>query len=439
VRDLLLGRPGNDWDIATDLLPDKVARIFPRHYTAGARFGTVAVLSGKVVYEVTTFRLDGIYTDGRRPDSVAFSTDLNEDLVRRDFTVNALAYDPLDDRLEDPTGGMADLEANLIRAVGIAEERFREDGLRLMRAVRFSAQLGFEIEDGTYRALVLCADRLEPISAERIREELDRLLLAPHAASGLALLHETGLLRRFLPELSEAYGVSQNRYHAFDVFNHTLAAVDGAPADNLRVRLAALFHDLGKPESRSLRGQTNTFYNHQHTSERIALYRMRELRYSNAERRAVAHLVRHHMFHYRPEWNDSAVRRFLREVGAENLTDLFALRTADSRGKGGRKGRAPELAELQRRIDREIERASALNVRDLAIGGAEVMQILGCTPGPAVGRILKALLEEVVEEPERNTAEYLSRRAAELGAGDDGGEEARRDDDVQAGGDEADS
>ena len=247
VRDLLLGREVHDWDLATDLPPERTTSLFPRTMEVGARFGTITVLIREASYEITTFRRDGLYSDARRPDEVRYAEHLEDDLVRRDFTVNALAWDPIENRLADPTGGLDDLDARLLRAVGDPVERFTEDGLRLLRAVRFAAQLDFEIEAETYRALVLCAPRLERIAAERVRDELEKLLLAPRPSSALLLLQETGLLRRILPELSACYGVPQNRHHAYDVFHHTLAAVDAAPPDNRIVRLAALFHDTGKP------------------------------------------------------------------------------------------------------------------------------------------------------------------------------------------------
>jgi tRNA nucleotidyltransferase (CCA-adding enzyme) len=414
VRDSLLGRPVNDWDLATDLLPETVAALFPRTVQIGIRFGTVLVMRDGTPYEVTTFRLDGVYSDARRPDSIAFTGTLEEDLIRRDFTINALAYDPVENRLVDPTGGEADLALGLLRAVGRAEERFQEDGLRLLRAVRLAAQLGFELEADTYRALVLCAPNLERIAQERVRAEFDKLIEAPQAASALSVMLETGLLRRALPELAACYGVAQNPHHAFDVFHHTLAALDAAPPERRLVRLAALFHDLGKPETREERAETAAFYGHQFVGERLATSAMRRLRYPNEEVARVRHLVHHHMFHYRPEWTDSAIRRFLREVGTEHLEDLFALRAADTMGNGLRKRIAPELTEFRRRIELEIERQNALTVRDLCIDGYDLMEALGLVPGPIIGRALSALLEDVLDDPSRNEREWLLARAREL-------------------------
>ncbi len=413
VRDSLLGRdPHGDWDLATDLLPERVVELFPRAHQFGIRFGTVVVVLEKVPYQITTFRRDGIYTDARRPDDVHFSRELEEDLIRRDFTINALAYDPLREVLADPVGGEADLSAGVIRAVGDAATRFHEDGLRLLRAVRFSAQLGFRLDPATFIALVRCAPRIEKIAAERIREELDKTLTAPGVASALDLMHECGLLRRILPELAACYGVPQNPHHAFDVFHHSLAAIAAAPPDNLAVRLAALCHDLGKPPTRREAGGTATFFGHQLVSARLTDGLMRRLRYPTDFRQHVAHLVHHHMFHYRPEWTDSAIRRFLREVGGENLEDLFSLRASDTLGNGLRKRLAPELGELRHRIDGEIAAQNALTVRDLAIGGRQIMDHLNIPPGPEVGRILDRLLQDVLEDPACNEPEILLERAA---------------------------
>jgi tRNA nucleotidyltransferase (CCA-adding enzyme) len=416
VRDLFLGRTVNDWDLATDLVPEAVTSIFRRTVEVGIRFGTVRVRHRGADCEVTTFRRDGLYSDARRPDEVSFTGSLEEDLIRRDFTINALAWDPVDDRLEDPTGGRADLDARLIRAVGDPVERFTEDGLRLLRAVRFAAQLDFDLEAATYRALVICAPRIERISPERVRDELDRLLQAPRPSSALAVLHETGLLRRILPEVAACYGVTQNAHHAYDVFHHTLASVDAAPPARRLVRLAALFHDTGKPRTRGEKHGTTTFYAHQSAGRRLVDAAFRRLRYPNEDRERVGHLVQHHMFHYRPEWTDAAVRRFLRDVGEDHLDDIFALRAADSAGNGTRRGATPELDELRRRIAFEVERRSALTVRDLAIDGHDLMRELSIPPGPELGRILRTLLEEVLDDPERNEREALLGRAREIHA-----------------------
>ena len=407
VRDLLLGRPVRDWDLATDLRPEVISGLFDRTLEVGAAFGTIIVVEDGANYEVTTFRADGTYTDGRHPDSVRYSTRLEDDLRRRDFTVNAMAADPGAGVLVDPFGGQKDLDRKLLRTVGDPDTRFGEDSLRLLRAVRLACQLSFDIERQTYGALVRGAPGIERISSERVRDELLRMLACPRPAEAIDLLFETGLLQRILPELARCYGVPQNPHHAYDVFHHTLASIDAAEATRPVIRLAALFHDVGKPETRADTGPTATFYGHQFTSEDHARAALSRLRFPHRERDTVSHLVRHHMFHYRPEWTDGAVRRFLRTVGPEEVEKLFALRAADTFGNGMRSRLAPELAELSARIEAILEKENALGLKDLAVNGRALMETLELSPGPHLGRILEALLEHVLEHPEDNERDRL--------------------------------
>jgi tRNA nucleotidyltransferase (CCA-adding enzyme) len=417
IRDLMLGAAVKDWDFATDLPPERVRSLFPHAVDVGIRFGTILVIETDGSYEVTTFRRDGAYSDARHPDTVAFTSSLEEDLARRDFTVNAMAYDLKDDRLVDPHAGRSDLSHRLIRAVGIPEERFREDALRLLRCIRIAGQLGFEIEEETFRALVRCSGLLGAIARERIREEFDRILAQDRPSLAIDRLFETGLLDEFMPELAACYGVSQNRYHAFDVFYHSLCAVDQAPAGNRTVRLGALLHDLGKIDTKHEEedGGRVTFYNHQAYSARKAEAILRRLRYPNEERERVVHLIQQHMFHYERDWTDAAVRRFVRSVGPELLDDLFAMRAADTLGNGLRRHAvSAELKELQHRIAEIRKREEALSVRDLKLDGRELMRELGLQEGPVIGRLLEALLDEVLEDPARNERAALLARAAEI-------------------------
>ncbi len=417
LRDLMLGVEVKDWDFATDLLPERVRSLFPHAIDVGIRFGTVLVIERDGTYEVTTFRRDGVYSDARHPDSVAFTSSLEEDLGRRDFTINAMAYDMRDDRLVDPHSGRSDLTHRVVRCVGRPEERFREDALRMLRCIRIAGQLGFGIEEETYRALIRCAPLLDAIARERIRDEFNRILAADRPSSSIDRLFETGLLERFLPELAICYGVSQNRYHAFDIFYHSLHAVDQAPAGNRIVRLAALLHDLGKFDTRreEEEGDRVTFYNHQAYSARKAEAILRRLRYPNEERERVVHLIQQHMFHYERGWTDAAVRRFVRTVGPELLADLFATRAADTLGNGLKKSAvSAELNELRGRIEEIRRREEALSVRDLKIDGAGLMRELGLEEGPVIGRLLDALLDEVLEDPSRNDRAILLARAAEI-------------------------
>ena len=412
VRDLLLARPVRDWDLATDLVPARVLELFPGSLDVGARFGTVTV-PGPGGFEITTFRSDGIYSDARHPDDVKFSDSIDEDLARRDFTINAFAYDPVTDRLVDPGTALQDLSNALLRTMGDAETRFREDALRLLRGVRLATELGFGIEPSTLRGMVLAAPGIVRIAPERVRAEIDRLLELDQPSIAFSLLFETGLLHRILPELAACYGVAQNPHHAFDVFHHSLAALDRSVGASRVVRLAALFHDVGKPETRVETDETATFYSHQYKSEDHADRALRRLRYPNQEREAVAHLVRHHMFHYTEEWSDAAVRRFLREIGPERVEDLFAMRAADTLGNGLRSRVAPQLGQLRERIDRILEAENALGVRDLAIDGYDLMNELGMTPGRQIGVLLNGLLEAVLDDPSLNERDRLLALARE--------------------------
>ncbi|MBM3286886.1 MAG: HD domain-containing protein [Candidatus Eisenbacteria bacterium] len=415
LRDHLLGLEVKDWDFATDLLPERVRSLFPRAVEVGIRFGTILVMETDGTYEVTTFRRDGRYSDARHPDSVSFTASLEEDLSRRDFTINAMAFDLHERRLIDPQAGRADLGRRIIRCVGRAEERFREDALRMLRAVRIAGQLGFEIEEETYLAIVRCAALIDAIAMERVREELDRILTQPMPSISIGRLLETGLLERFLPELADAYGVCQNRYHAFDIYHHSLCVTDQAPAKNKIVRLAALLHDLGKVATRHEAAGRVTFYNHQVVGARMADQILRRLRYSGEERERVVHLVEQHMFHYNSDWTDAAVRRFVRAVGPELMEDLFAVRAADTLGNGLKRGGVSgHLLELRSRIAEIRARDEALSVRDLQIDGHDLMSALGIAEGPLIGRILDALLDEVLEDPARNAHDALLGRAAEL-------------------------
>jgi putative nucleotidyltransferase with HDIG domain len=409
LRDLLLGHPIKDWDLATDLTPDEMRRAFPRAFEAGAKFGTLLVPASGSTYEVTTFRNEADYSDYRHPDHVEFTRSLEEDLARRDFTVNAMAWDPSHPAdLVDPFEGQEDLQRRILRAVGDPRERLSEDALRILRAVRLAAQLDFEIEDETLSAMKDLAHLVDHLSRERVRDEINKLLEAPQPSAGFITFLEIGVLERILPELARCAGVAQNKYHAFDVFEHTMAATDKAPRDNPIVRLAILLHDIGKPDTRREEGDEVHFYGHQFVSEKKTDAIMRRLRYSNEEREKVKHLVRHHMFFYLPEWTDSAVRRFIREVGQEAIPDLFALRKADTAGSGKKRADAgKKLQELRDRIEDVLAKDTAFSVRDLAIGGHDVMETLGVPPGRIVGKALHYLLERVLEEPELNTRERL--------------------------------
>jgi len=416
VRDMLLGRPPADFDLATDARPEKVLEIFGRSFAipTGLQHGTVTVLTGadpatRRSVEVTTFRGEGAYLDGRRPSSVTYVSTLDEDLSRRDFTMNAIALEPLTGAIADPFGGRADLERKLVRAVGDPLARFREDGLRPMRAVRQAAQLGFDIEPATLDAIAPALDVFAKVSAERVRDELLKLLASPRPSVGLALMHRTGLLAEVLPEILEGVGCAQNRYHKHDVFGHTLAVVDATRGDAI-VRLGALLHDVGKPRARQPREGAPgeySFFNHEYVGKDMADAIGRRLKLSTAERARVVAMVEHHMFFYKPEWTDGTVRRFVKRVGADLLGALFALREGDVLGRGFGEDPERELGELRRRIAEVAASDAALRVTDLAINGQDVMRVLGVPPGREIGVVLERLLELVLDDPSLNTRETL--------------------------------
>ncbi len=415
LRDLLLGRIPADWDLATSAVPGEVRQLFDRVIPTGEKHGTMTVVIGDVAYEVTTLREDGVYSDRRRPDRVEFTSDLEVDLRRRDFTINAMALDLSSGALVDPSSGRADLAAGMVRAVGDPDRRFAEDALRLLRAARFAAQLGFTIDEPTRAAMQRRADLIKEIAPERVREELMALLAADRPALGIALLSAVGVLAHLIPELEEGIGVTQNRFHRYDVFTHVLFTVNRAPAGRPRVRLAALLHDLAKPRTRELREGEATFYEHDKIGAEMVDTIMKRLRFSNAERLAVVGLVKNHLILYSAEWSDAAVRRLIRRVGEENLPDLFALAAADASARGRGAGEPAGLPGLEKRVRAILAaRDRELPVK-LALDGADIIAALGIAPGPEVGKWLAMLREAVIDDPGRNTrAELLAilRRSA---------------------------
>jgi len=415
IRDISMGRPSSDFDIATDALPEDVMRMFPRVIPTGLKHGTVTVLFKGIHFEVTTFRVDAQYSDGRRPDSVTFAPTIQEDLARRDFTMNAMAYDLHRDVLIDPHNGRGDLAAGLIRAIGDPDARFHEDGLRPLRACRFSAQLEFSVEDGTREAIRRALDVVARVSVERIRDEIMKMMEAPRPSIGFELMVDTGLLGLVLPEMTEGVGMAQGGEHRFDVFRHGLASCDAAPRNDALLRLAALLHDVGKPRARLL-GEEGLvgFHGHERISAEIAESAMLRLKFPTLAIKRVTHLVRHHMFHYGEEWSDAAVRRFLSRVGEENVPDLLALRAADVRGMGGDQDAPARLAGFSARIREVINEGHALTVRALAVDGNDLMELLGLGPGPAIGTILEELLQAVLDDPALNERGKLLEMAGKL-------------------------
>ncbi|MGE5560887.1 MAG: CCA tRNA nucleotidyltransferase [Chloroflexota bacterium] len=429
VRDLLLGKTPKDWDVTTDATPDEIMRTFPRTVPTGVKHGTVTILTPGRAVEATTYRVETGYSDHRRPDEVKFVRDLREDLARRDFTINAMALSGTG-HLVDYFGGLRDLEQGVIRAVGDPAERFEEDALRMLRAIRFAAQLGFAIAPETLAAIAPRAQTLRHVSAERIRDEFAKAITSPHPADAVELLRETGLLAEFLPELLEGYGMEQNRHHRFTVWEHNLIAMGTVPPQ-LHLRLAALLHDVGKPRSLSVdRKGDRHFFNHEIIGADMAYKLLKRLRFDNATVLRVVHLIRHHMtLHLNRDMKDAAIRRLINRVGLENMDDLIRLREADRAASGKKPGPVSAgTLELLRRIDRILKEDAAFSLKDMAVDGNDIMAATGIKPGPLVGKVLARLFEEVLDDPALNDRDRLLERARQLvaaadagGAGDAGG------------------
>jgi tRNA nucleotidyltransferase (CCA-adding enzyme) len=406
LRDALLGRAAHDWDLATGALPEQLVALFHGAVYEN-RFGTVAIRRGDDVYEVTTFRSEHDYADFRRPHRVEFGVDVVADLARRDFTVNAMAWGggaaPSDGlALVDPFGGLADLDARLLRAVGDPAARVREDALRMVRAVRLAASLGFAIEPATLAAVTGNAALVGHLSSERIGAELEKLLAAPSPSVGLRLAQETGLLAVFAPDLAAQAGIAQHKIAGEDLWDHTLRTVDAVPVSRPVVRLAALVHDIGKPATLA----DGHFHHHDVVGARLAEAWLRQLRFPRAAADDVVHLVRHHMFVVDPTFTDAAIRRFIRRVGERQLDNLFALRRADDIGSGMNPD-DPDTAAFRARVDAELAAEAALDRFALAIDGDDLMRELGLAPGPRLGRMIDALVELVVDEPATNERSTL--------------------------------
>jgi tRNA nucleotidyltransferase (CCA-adding enzyme) len=427
VRDCLMGElsgnpePPSDWDIATRATPEQVSRLFRHVIPTGVEHGTVTVMMGKEPYEVTTLRADADYHDGRRPSAVQFVRNIEDDLGRRDFTVNAIAYDPATQRLVDPHGGIDDIKAQLLRAVGDPAQRFAEDGLRVLRAARFVATLEFELEQHTLAAIQPSLDSYRKVSAERVREEWLKAMKARSPSRAFELMRHTGILQITVPELLESVGCEQNRFHSYDVWGHTMACMDACPRSPV-LRMAGLLHDVGKPRSRAFSDKTKdfTFYNHETIGADMSAPMLERLKFSNAERERIVALVRHHLICYDDSWSDAAVRRWLRRVSPELAEDLYELGRADALGKG--RDASDDIASierLKRRVAEVVAQGAALSTRDLAIGGQDLIAELGLKPGPIFKQLLGQLLEEVTDDPARNQREVLLQRARELSSSKD--------------------
>jgi putative nucleotidyltransferase with HDIG domain len=422
VRDIFRGQNPKDWDLSTDASPDEIIDLFrgikPRAAVipTGIKHGTVTLHYRGGEYEITTFRSEAAYLDGRHPESVRFAKTIEEDLSRRDFTMNSIALALPDGKTVDLFGGGKDIQAGLIRCVGNPLDRFGEDGLRPLRALRFAAQLGFRVDDSTLQAIRPSLKVIAQVSQERIRDEVDKITASPRPSTAFLLMEQTGLLELLAPELAQCRGIEQRGGHRFDVLDHSLLACDYAAGQRypMEVRLAALLHDVGKPKacSQDDRGML-TFYQHEKYAVRIAEQFMIRLRYSNTQIEQVCRLIGCHMFHYDDSWSDGAVRRFIIRVGEANLEDLYRLRRADVYGMGGIEQPPEGLAELISRVDRVLAGNHALSLKDLAVSGKDLIAA-GVRPGRHMGIILKELLETVVDDPDSNNRETLLRIALKL-------------------------
>ena len=409
VRDAILGRTASDWDITTNARPEQVKALFPRTVDTGLQHGTVTVLQGKEGFEVTTYRIDGEYLDGRHPEQVTFTPSLLEDLKRRDFTINAMAYNDKEG-LVDAFDGLGDLERGQIRCVGNPGERFTEDALRILRAVRFSAQLGFGIEEKTRAALSEFAPRLSKVSAERIQTELVKLLVSPHPEV-FRTVWETGISAVILPEFDRCMETGQNNpHHCWSVGEHTLHALPFVEAQKT-LRLAVLLHDIGKPLTRTTDAEgIDHFYGHAEKGAELAGRIMRRLKFDNDTRKRVVKLVQTHD-DLQTGTTQRSVRRAVHRIGAEVFPDYLKVRRADIMAQNPevREEKLGKLAEVEAVYQRILEEQNCLSLKDLAVTGKDLIEA-GIEPGPELGRILNELLELVIEHPEYNTKEYLLER-----------------------------
>lgn len=429
VRDAILGRESTDWDVTTNAKPDDVLPLFTESFYDNA-FGTVMVAGKHLkaqfslpasacadedIFDITTYRSEHGYSDKRRPDSVTWGKNVTEDLKRRDFTLNAIAVSVKDGKVAtivDPFDGQKDIENKIIRAVGTPVERFQEDALRIMRAVRIAAQLGFTIDPVTLSAMHTTSANLKEISWERIGAEMMKIMASAYAADAVLLMQNTRILDVVIPELLATRDVKQAGHHIYDVFTHSVEALRSCPSPDPVVRLATLLHDIDKPTVMKIEGPRGvTFHNHEVTGARTAKKVADRLRLSKKDQDRIFTLVRWHMFLYEPKMTDAAIRRFIRRVGKENIHDMLALRVGDRIG-GGSKATSWRLTEFQKRIGEQFY--EPLSLKDLAIKGTDVMTTLGIPPGKKVGDILNTLFEEILDDPTKNNVEYLTQRVLEL-------------------------
>jgi len=429
VRDILIGRNPHDWDITTNATPEEIIEVFEktdRRIVYENSFGTVGIINKELgtqdtsyAIEITPYRTESQYTDSRHPDEVLFAQTIQEDLSRRDFTINAMAYDPINNNLIDDYHGQEMIISRTIATVGNASERFNEDALRIMRAVRFSAQLGFSIEIGTLSSLKEHASRLQNISQERIRDELLKILDSPYAMEAFIVMNNVGILEYIIPEFKESIQCEQGGAHKYDVWTHLLKSLEHGTAKGypLHIKIAALFHDIGKPRSRRKANGKGTkewtFYGHEVIGANMSCKIMKRLKFPKSLSTPIEKLVRYHMFFSDPEAITlSAVRRMVRNVGKELIWDLMDLRTCDRIGTGRPKEKPYRLRKYHAMLEEVLR--DPVTVGMLKLDGDIMINEMNMSPGPHMGWILHALLEEVLDDPTKNTREYLGKKALEL-------------------------
>lgn len=405
VRDSILGRIPNDWDITTSAKPMEVKKIFKRTVDTGLKHGTVTVLMGSEGYEVTTYRIDGEYEDGRHPKDVEFTSNLKEDLLRRDFTINAMAYNDKDG-LVDIFGGMEDIEKKVIRCVGNPVERFTEDALRLFRAIRFAAQLGYDIEEETYKAIGELAPTLSKISAERIQTELTKTITSDHPEM-IKTAYKLGLTKVFMPELDVCFETNQNNpHHCYSVGDHILKTVCEVRSDKV-LRLAMLFHDMGKPACKTTDEEgIDHFHGHPIKSQEMSKEILRRLKYDNDTIDKVSRLVRYHDERIEP--GEKYMRRAINRVGVVAFPDIFEVWNADLSGQSEykREEKFERLNVNKKDYDSIIQKKQCVELKDMAVTGSDLIKN-GMNPGPEIGKILNEMLMEIIDDPDKNDREYL--------------------------------
>lgn len=415
VRDMLWGKEVSDWDLTTNAKPEEILKLFDKAFYNN-KFGTVGIPTDDEVIEVTTYRSEGGYSDKRHPDKVVWGKTLEEDLSRRDFTVNAMALrfagGKLDKTPIDPFGGVQDLQLKIVRAVGNPNERFEEDALRMLRAVRFATTLGFTIEQKTKEAILKNAKLVAEVSGERTRDELFKILVSDNPADGILLLRECGILKIILPELEACFAVEQKspkRHHIWDVGTHCVMSLKFCPSKDAIVRFATLLHDVGKASVANVTEEgVRTFYNHEVAGARIARDIAQRLHLSKEQREKLYLLVRWHQFSVGEDQTDKALRRFIKNIGTSNVEYMMDLRIGDRLGGGLQEAESWRLKLFRKRLKDVLKKP--FTVADLKVSGHDVMKILDLKPGPKVGEVLNKLFEEVADDSKKNKSEYLLKK-----------------------------